>query len=59
MIETEDQQDASRERGATLVEYALLIALIAIACVVAVQFFAGGTKGALNTSGSSIFGVGS
>ena len=40
------------DRGASLVEYALLVALIAIVCIVAVQF--------LGSSASSTFsGVGS
>ncbi len=40
----------SRERGAGMVEYALLVALIAIVLIVAISFFAG----KLNTEFSSI-----
>ncbi|QYG92861.1 Flp family type IVb pilin [Iamia sp. SCSIO 61187] len=42
------------ERGASLVEYALLVALIAVVCIVAVTFI--GTSGSdkLNKVGSSI-----
>jgi len=47
------------ERGATLVEYALLIALIAVACFVAVQFLGQKTGAGFSNSGSSIFGTGS
>ena len=32
------------ERGASLVEYALLVALIAVVCVAAVSFFGGETS---------------
>ncbi len=42
--------------GASLVEYALLIALIAVVCIVAVQFFGASTGNSLSRSGSSIFG---
>jgi len=44
------------ERGASLVEYALLLALIALVCVSAVQFLGGSTGASLDRSGSSIFG---
>ena len=42
------------EKGASLVEYALLVALIAVVCIVAVTFI--GTSGSekLNEVGSSI-----
>jgi pilus assembly protein Flp/PilA len=43
------------ERGASLVEYALLLALIAIVCVTAVQFLGDSSAASLNRSGSSIF----
>ena len=45
----------SGDRAASLVEYALLIALIALAMVAAVTFLGDSTSGSLNTSGSSIF----
>ena len=54
-----EEQAIDRERGATLVEYALLIALIAIACIVAIQFIGGSTGGSIRGSGSSMFGTGS
>ena len=41
--------------GASLVEYALLLALIAIACLVALQFVGGNVSNSLNSSGSSIW----
>jgi len=44
------------ERGASLVEYALLLALIALVCVTAVQFLGNATGASLDRSGSSIFG---
>ena len=42
------------ERGASLVEYAFLVALIAIVCIVAVTFFGGETSTSFSESGSSI-----
>ncbi len=44
------------ERGASLVEYALLVALIAVVCIVAVQFLGTSAKVKLNQVGSSIKG---
>jgi pilus assembly protein Flp/PilA len=44
------------ERGASLVEYALLVALIAVVCIVAVQFLGGAAKSKLTQVGSSIKG---
>ncbi len=43
------------ERGASLVEYALLLALIALVCVTAVQFLGSSASGSLDRSGSSLF----
>jgi pilus assembly protein Flp/PilA len=42
------------DRGASLVEYALLIALIAIVCIGAVQFLGGSTSTNLSSAGNSI-----
>ena len=42
------------ERGASLVEYALLVALIAVVCIVAVTFLGGSGKDKFNQVGSSI-----
>ena len=42
------------ERGASLVEYALLVALIAIVCIGAVQFLGNSTSPKFNRIGSSI-----
>ncbi|WP_426572971.1 Flp family type IVb pilin [Aquihabitans sp. McL0605] len=42
------------ERGASLVEYALLVALIAVVCIVAVTFLGSSAKSKFNTVGSSI-----
>jgi pilus assembly protein Flp/PilA len=46
------------ERGASLVEYALLVALIAMVCLVAVAYFGSATGGRLSSSGSSIANAG-
>ena len=43
-----------RELGASLVEYAFLVALIAIVCLVAVAFFGTDSSRSLSTSGESI-----
>ncbi len=42
------------ERGASLVEYALLVALIAVVCIGAVTFIGGAAKGKLSTVGNSM-----
>jgi pilus assembly protein Flp/PilA len=46
------------ERGASLVEYALLVALIAIVCLVAIAFFGSSTSERFSKAGSSIGGAG-
>jgi len=43
------------DTGASLVEYALLLALVAIACLVALQFVGGSVSNSLNGTGSSIW----
>ena len=45
---------ADDERGASLVEYALLVALIAVVCIVAVSFLGESAKSKFTTVGSSI-----
>jgi Flp pilus assembly pilin Flp len=47
------------QRGASLVEYALLAALIAMVCLVAISYFGSATSGRLSSSGSSIANAGS
>jgi pilus assembly protein Flp/PilA len=42
------------ERGASLVEYALLVALIAVVCIAAVTLLGGNAKSKFNTVGASI-----
>ena len=48
---------ADDERGASLVEYALLVALIAVVCIVAVSFLGRKAASNFNTVGSSISGA--
>jgi pilus assembly protein Flp/PilA len=43
------------ERAASLVEYALLVALIALACLGAMTFLGTQTSDNINSSGSSLF----
>jgi len=45
---------ARTERGATLVEYALLVALIAVVCIIAIGFIGTKASSQFNTVGSSI-----
>ena len=45
------------EKGASLVEYALLVALIAVACIVAIGFLGQSAKDNFNEVGSSIAGA--
>jgi pilus assembly protein Flp/PilA len=42
------------ERGASLVEYALLLALIAVVALVALTFLGGSVSNTLNSVGSSL-----
>ncbi len=42
------------ERGASLVEYALLVALIAVASIAAMQFLKGGIDDKFSEAGSSL-----
>ncbi len=45
---------AKTERGASLVEYALLVALIAVACIAAIGALAGGAQDTFTEVGSSL-----
>jgi pilus assembly protein Flp/PilA len=45
---------AKTERGASLIEYAFLVGLIAIVCLSAVTFFGGQTSAKYSKIGSSI-----
>jgi len=47
---------AKTERGASLVEYALLVALIAVFCIGAMTFLAGQAEDKLSTAGSRMDG---
>ena len=42
------------QRGASLVEYALLVALIAVVCIVAITFLGGKASDKFSTVGSAI-----
>ena len=46
------------QRGASLVEYALLLALIAVVCIVALEFLGGETKERFSDVGTSIGAAG-
>lgn len=48
-VKGKDRRDR-REEGASLVEYALLLALIAIVCFSAVSFFGGQSQGGFGKS---------
>ena len=45
---------ANSERGASLVEYALLVALIAVICIVAIAFLGRSASSKFSTVGSSV-----
>ena len=47
------------ERGASLVEYALLVGLIAIVCLVAIAFLGSSTSGKFSNVGSQVGAAGS
>ena len=44
------------ERGASLVEYSLLMAMVALACIAAVRFFGTATGGLLSSAVDSLPG---
>lgn len=48
-------EERNHERGASLVEYALLLALIAMVCVVAVAALGTTTSGGMESDASSLF----
>ena len=48
-----------KERGASLVEYALALALIAVVCIGAVAYLGSGSSSGLNKAGTGIAGTGS
>lgn len=48
------QAHARSERGASLVEYALLVALIAVVAIAAITFLGGEATNTLNEAGSSL-----
>jgi pilus assembly protein Flp/PilA len=45
------------ERGASLVEYALLVALIAVVCIAAIGFLGGRAEQTFDRTGSAVGGV--
>lgn len=46
------------ERGASLVEYVLMISMIAMMCLAALSYFGGQSGNSLNQSSNSIAGAG-
>ena len=42
------------DRGASLVEYALLVALIAVVCIAAISFLGGAASSKLSSAGTSL-----
>ena len=46
--------NAKSELGASLVEYALLVALIAVVCIAAIGFLGGKAKDSFNDTGSAM-----
>lgn len=54
-IESSRSAEDDKERGASLVEYALLVGLIAVVCIGALTFFGESTGSLIDTSGQSMF----
>ena len=48
----------SSERGASMVEYALLVALIAVVCIAAIQFLGTSASSSFSKTGSAIGSAG-
>lgn len=46
------------ERGAALIEYVFLVALIAVVCLVAVAFFGSSTSSSFSSAGSHVAAAG-
>jgi pilus assembly protein Flp/PilA len=53
--DSEQQGRTKRERGASIVEYALLLALVAIVCIVAVTTVGSNLNDSYTDSNDSIF----
>ncbi|MGB3412072.1 MAG: Flp family type IVb pilin [Microthrixaceae bacterium] len=51
------QAHTTSERGASLVEYALLVALIAVVCIAAIGVLSGGVQKTFSETGDSLSGV--
>ena len=54
VLKTWIQARCKTDRGASLVEYALLVALIAVVCIVAITFLGEQAEDEFNSVGSSI-----
>ena len=50
------QAKVAADRGATLVEYALLVALIAVVCIGAISVLSGSIQGKFSQVGSTLEG---
>jgi pilus assembly protein Flp/PilA len=46
------------DRGASMVEYALLVALIAVVCITAIRFLGNSASTSFSSTGSAIGGAG-
>lgn len=53
-LKTWIKAQAKTERGASLVEYALLVALIAVVCIAAVSFIGTSASGKFSQIGNSL-----
>lgn len=53
-----DRLRCSGDDGANLIEYALLVSLIALVCVTAMTFFSSATTSKMDCSASAIVGAG-
>jgi pilus assembly protein Flp/PilA len=57
-IEDRQNTKAESEKGASLVEYALLVALIAVICIVALRTIGNAASSSFSSSASSLTGAG-
>ena len=49
---------ANTDRGASMVEYALLVALIAVVCIAAITFLGDNAKSSFDSTGNAISNAG-
>lgn len=56
-IQEKRNEEKAENEGATLVEYALLVALIAVVCIVAIKTLSGKISASFSATGSALSGT--